>query len=772
LLDIEKTAMVCALRPVGRIWRFRDTLGFARAAPKLTDAIVDMKPQAERSTQEVLAGLVERVTYHNAENGFSVLRAKARGHRDVVTVVGHAATIAAGEWITASGEWVNDRTHGQQFRARFLRTSPPTSADGIEKYLSSGMIRGVGPVYAKKLVRAFGEKVFDVIEATPDRLREVDGIGPVRAASILAAWAEQKAVREIMVFLHSHGVGTARAVRIFKTYGADAIQVMTENPYRLARDIRGIGFKTADAIAMKLGVEKTAMMRVRAGISYALTEAMDEGHCGLPTQELMPLAEKLLEVPQELVRTALGLELQEGTVIADQVGETACVFLAGLHRAERTIAERLMRLANGALPWPWIDPDKALPWVEKHIGLALAESQAAAIRLALTSKVLVMTGGPGVGKTTIVKAILRILAAKGTDILLCAPTGRAAKRMTEATGFEAKTIHRLLEVDPKSGGFKRGDDNPLDCDLLVVDETSMVDVMLMQALMKAVPDKAAFLIVGDIDQLPSVGPGQVLADIISSGAVPVVRLTEVFRQAAQSRIITSAHRINHGSIPDLSTPETGSDFYFVQADDPETAVGRIIELVKTRIPRRFGLDPIRDIQVLCPMNRGGVGARSLNIELQAALNPAGDRKVERFGWTFAPDDKVMQIENDYDKEVYNGDIGYINDVDPNGGEVVASFDGRAITYGFGELDTLVPAYAVTIHKSQGSEYPAVVIPVMTQHYAMLQRNLLYTGVTRGKRLVVLVGQKKAVAIAVRNVSGRRRWSKLAEWLHFAPPSSL
>ena len=410
-----------------------------------------------------------------------------------------------------------------------------------------------------------------------------------------------------------------------------------------------------------------------------------------------------------------------------------------------------------------------MPWVEKRIGIILAESQVAAIRLALMSKVLVMTGGPGVGKTTIVRAILRILAAKGVRLLLCAPTGRAAKRMTEATGFEAKTIHRLLEVDPKGGGFKRGEDNPLDCDLLVVDEASMVDVMLMQALMKAIPDKAALLIVGDIDQLPSVGPGQVLADVIASGAVPVVRLTEVFRQAAQSRIITSAHRINQGSIPDLSPPGVDSDFYFVQADDPETAVPRIIELVKTRIPKRFGLDPIRDVQVLCPMNRGGVGARSLNIELQAALNPAGDRKVERFGWTFAPGDKVMQIENDYDKDVYNGDVGNIDAVDPAEGELVVNFDGRAVTYGFGELDTLVPAYAATIHKSQGSEYPAVVIPIMTQHYAMLQRNLLYTGVTRGKRLVVLVGQKKAIAIAVRNVSGRRRWSKLAEWLRPKSP---
>jgi exodeoxyribonuclease V alpha subunit len=382
----------------------------------------------------------------------------------------------------------------------------------------------------------------------------------------------------------------------------------------------------------------------------------------------------------------------------------------------------------------------------------------------LMSKVLVITGGPGVGKTTIVNSILRILAAKHVNLLLCAPTGRAAKRMTEATGLEAKTIHRLLEVDPKSGGFKRGSDNPLECDLLVVDETSMVDVMLMQALLRAVPNHSALLIVGDIDQLPSVGPGQVLADVISSGAVPVVRLTEVFRQAAKSRIITTAHRINQGIIPDLGKPDGDSDFYFVQADDPEIAVPKIVELVKTRIPQRFGLDPIRDIQVLCPMNRGGVGARSLNIQLQAALNPAGERKVERFGWTFAPGDKVMQIENDYDKEVYNGDIGYVDDVDADDGELLATFDGRKVSYPFGELDTLVPAYAATIHKSQGSEYPAIVIPVLTQHYPMLQRNLLYTGVTRGKRLVVIVGQKKAVAIAVRNVSGRRRWSKLNEWL--------
>jgi exodeoxyribonuclease V alpha subunit len=712
----------------------------------------------------VLAGVVERVTFHNPETGFCVLRVKARGQRDLVTVVGHAAVITAGEWVTASGEWVNDRVHGQQLKARFLRTSAPTSIDGIEKYLGSGMIRGIGPVYARKLVKAFGEKVFDIIEGEPARLREVTGIGAVRAAKITEAWADQKTVREIMVFLHSHGVGTARAVRIFKTYGSDAVQVMSENPYRLARDIRGIGFKTADAIAQRLGIAKTAMIRVRAGISYALTEATNDGHCGLPLEELLPLAGALLEVEATLVQTALDLELAEGTVVADRVGETQCVFLARLHRAERAIAEDLLQLLAGDLPWPSIDAERALPWIEAKTGLELAASQVEAIRLALRSKVLVITGGPGVGKTTIVNAILRILAAKDTALQLCAPTGRAARRMTEATGFPARTIHRLLETDPRAGGFKRDEHNPIECDLLVIDESSMVDVVLMQALLAAVPKQAALLIVGDIDQLPSVGPGQVLADIIGSGAVPVIRLTEIFRQAAQSRIIVNAHRVNQGLLPDLARPEGDSDFYFVPADEPEAAVARVVELVKARMPRRFGFDPIRDIQVLCPMNRGGVGARSLNIELQAALNPAGEKKVERFGWTFAPGDKVMQIENDYDKDIFNGDIGYVDDVDPEAAELVASFDGRPVTFLFGELDSLVPAYAATIHKSQGSEYPAVVIPLLTQHYTMLQRNLLYTGITRGKKLVVLVGQKKAVAIAVKNVAGRRRWSKLAEWL--------
>jgi exodeoxyribonuclease V alpha subunit len=539
---------------------------------------------------------------------------------------------------------------------------------------------------------------------------------------------------------------------------------MSENPYRLAKDIRGIGFKTADAIASRLGIEKTAMIRVRAGISYALTEALNDGHCGLPVNELSSLAERLLEVPAALIETAMAFELAEKTIVKDSVEETECVFLAGLYQSEKGIAERILRLTAGKPTWPEIEAAKAIDWLANKSAFVLADSQKQAVELALASKVLVITGGPGVGKTTIVNSILRILKAKHVEMLLCAPTGRAAKRMSEATGHEAKTIHRLLEVDPQSGGFRKDQDNPLDTDLLVVDEASMIDVPLMHALVKAVPSRAALLIVGDIDQLPSVGPGQVLADVIASVAVPVVRLTEVFRQAAQSRIVTMAHRINKGEMPEFEKPEGESDYYFVEANEPERAVDVIMELVRQRIPKRFGLDPIRDIQILCPMNRGGLGARSLNIDLQKALNPPGQEKIEKFGWTFAPKDKVMQIENDYDKEVYNGDLGFITKIDAEAGEIAVNFDGREITYESGELDSLVLAYATTIHKAQGSEYPAVILPVTTQHYPMLQRNLLYTGLTRGKRLVVLVGQRKAVAIAVRNVSGRKRWSKLREWL--------
>jgi exodeoxyribonuclease V alpha subunit len=719
---------------------------------------------AQPTTTEALAGLVERVTFHNPENGFCVLRVKARGQRDLVTVVGHAATIAAGEFVQMSGAWVNDRTHGQQFRASFLKASPPTTLDGIERYLGSGMIRGIGPVYAKRLVRGFGEAVFDLIEQQPERLREVTGIGAKRAERITAGWAEQKVIREIMLFLHSNGVGTSRAVRIFKAYGADAVRVISENPYRLAKDIRGIGFRSADQIAARVGIEKTAMIRVRAGIGYALAEAMNDGHCGLPTAELTTLTGRLLEVADDLIATALTLELETGDVVTDVLEGHRCVFLTGLYRAEQTIAERLRALLSGAPPWPHIDAAKAIPWVEGRTGLLLADSQREAVERALASKVLVITGGPGVGKTTLVNSILKIVLAKQIRVALCAPTGRAAKRLSESTGLEAKTIHRLLETNPMTGEFRRTEEHPLECDLLVIDEASMVDVPLMRSLLRAVPDEAGLLIVGDVDQLPSVGPGQVLADIIACDMIPVVRLTEVFRQAAGSRVITNAHRINRGQLPELTHGKTLSDFYFIEATEPDDGVAKIIAVVRDRIPKAFGLDPIRDVQVLCPMNRGGLGARSLNIELQKALNPPGEDRVERFGWTFCPGDKVMQIENDYDREVYNGDLGIVQRIDQEESELVVAFDGRDVAYGFGELDELVLAYATTIHKSQGSEYPAVVIPLMTQHYMMLARNLLYTGVTRGKRLVVLVGQRQALAIAVRNRGSRRRWSKLREHL--------
>jgi exodeoxyribonuclease V alpha subunit len=760
----------------------------------------------ESKSTEVLAGSIERVTFHSAESGFCVLRIKARGHRELVTVVGHAAEISAGEWVTVSGQWVNSREHGQQFKASFLRASAPTTAEGIEKYLGSGMIRGIGPVYASKLVAAFGAEVFELIEQAPERLREVPGIGKVRAGRIAQAWADQKVVREIMVFLHSHGVGTARAVRIFKTYGNDAVQVMAENPYRLARDIRGIGFRTADAIAARLGIEATAMIRLRAGINYALLEASGEGHCGLPTAELLKLAGELLAVERPaappaaaagisgsrvalesgVIQTALDLELSEGSVVADTLTGEPAIFLANLYRDERRIAEALQQLVQGAAPWGTIDAARAIAWVEQRLGLELAASQKAAVQQALASKVLVITGGPGVGKTTLINAILRILAAKKLRIQLCAPTGRAAKRMAETTGLEAKTIHRLLEFDPAAYGFRRGAELPLDCDLLVVDETSMVDVPLMASLLAAIAPEAALLLVGDVDQLPSVGPGQVLSDVIGSGAVPVARLTEVFRQAASSRIITTAHAINAGKIPDLRPPAdrggngtgTGasSDFYFLPAETPEQAVNLILKLVGERIPARFGFDPIGQVQVLCPMARGGCGSRSLNIELQKLLNPDPVEQVERFGWRFAPGDKVMQIANDYEKEVFNGDVGTIDSIDADNSELSVLFPtseaggqgaaagSRVVIYGWGELDHLVPAYACTIHKSQGSEYPAVVIPLLTQHYAMLQRNLVYTGLTRGKQLVVLVGQKKALAMAVKNHLGRRRYTKLAEWL--------
>lgn len=718
---------------------------------------------ASTSTAESLSGLIERVTFHNEENGFAVLRLKAKGHRDLVTVIGNLATVTAGEWLSAEGKWVQNREHGRQFHADRLNSSAPTTRAGIEKYLGSGMVKGIGPGYAKKLVAKFGEKIFDVIETTSARLEEIPGIGKQRRRLIKEAWKEQKVVRDIMVFLHSHGVSTSRAVRIYKTYGEEAIDAVRENPYRLAADIQGIGFASADQIAGKLGIAAESLIRAAAGLNHALAAAMSQGHCSLPEAELLDAGSKLLGVEEAILRPALDQALANEELARDEIGGEIFICLPKLKFAEKIIAARISALAEAPSTYPAIDAGKAIAWCEDKTGTALADHQRAALTLALTSRALVITGGPGVGKTTLVNSILRVLRAKNVECLLCAPTGRAAKRLSESTALPAKTIHRLLEFQPGKG-FTRKESNPLKCDLLVVDEMSMVDVPLMSQLLRALPPDGHLLLVGDVDQLPSVGPGRVLGHLIESGRIPVARLTEVFRQAAGSRIITNAHRVNRGELPETDAPD--SDFFFIEREEPEQALPTLLNLVKKRIPAKFGLNAIDDVQVLSPMHRGLLGVRELNVRLQESLNPARPDKpyVEKFGSRFQVGDRVIQTRNNYDKDAFNGDIGRVARVDAEERDVVVNLDGREVVYDFGELDELALAYAITIHKSQGSEFPAVVIPVTTQHYMMLQRNLIYTGMTRGRNLVVLIGQKKALAMAVKNNRMSKRYSGLLERL--------
>ncbi len=712
-----------------------------------------------------LSGTVERVTFHTEDTGYSVLKVKVKGRHEPVTVTGKVPLIHEGEVIAAEGEWVNVAEYGRQFKAEQIQTTTPNSREGIEKYLASGLIEGIGPVYAKKLVDKFGEEVFDIIEQNSARLQEVPGVGKKRRVEIKSSWEKQKTVREIMIFLHRHGISTGKAVKIFKQYGAAAMDTVAQHPYQLARDIHGIGFKTADGIAQRTGIAPESAERLRAGLFHLLLAAGSEGHTALPRDILLTKATELLGVPVGVIEPVLGAAVESSELRQETITETALIFPPHLASAEEQIARRLQKLAAQPAAYPAMDAEKALAWVQRNSGKELAAGQAEAVRQALTQRVLIITGGPGVGKTTILQSILRILSAKGVQPVLAAPTGRAARRMSETTGLEAKTIHRLLEYAPGGEGFKKNASSPLNGDLFVLDETSMVDVSLMASFLRAVPETGHLLLVGDVDQLPSVGPGTVLKDLIDSETLPVARLTEVFRQAAESRIIQAAHAINQGKMPWVPKPAPPeSDYHFIERETPEAIADTIVHLAKERIPQAFRLDPIQDIQVLCPMNRGMLGTANINQLLQQALNPPGDwqkPECERYGLTFRQGDKVIQTRNNYDKDVFNGDIGRITGIQADPLEVLVEFeDGRQAVYESGDVDELRPAYAITIHKSQGSEFPAVIIPVSTQHFVMLQRNLLYTGVTRGRRLVILVGDPKALGMAVRTVGAGKRWGGL------------
>lgn len=717
--------------------------------------------------------MVERVTYHTEETGYCVLKVIPKGAREIISLIGKAPRVVAGEHFEATGRWESTRDYGRQFKAETLKLNRPDSSEAIAKYLGSGLIEGIGPAYAKRLVKKFGSQVFEIIENESARLEGVEGIGKKRRQEIRESWMKQKSVHNIMLFLHQHGISSSRALRIYKTYGEEALSVLTSNPYRLAQDIHGVGFKTADTIARQMGIQEEAPERLRAGLLHTLESAAGSGHCCLPEPEVVKQGSAVLGcdpalLPPEIGRLIATEELERHFLEGGPV-----LYLPWLRAAEQSIARSLTGLARQPAAYPPLDLQAALDRAREESGKELAASQRQAVETALKNRCLVITGGPGVGKTTILRTLLGILERQKVKLVLAAPTGRAARRMAESTGIEAKTLHRLLEYQgPGTWGRHRG--KPLQGDLFVVDECSMLDAPLMAQFLSALPDGAHLLLVGDADQLPSVGPGMVLNDLIASGEIPCVRLTEIFRQAATSRIIISAHEINQGRVPDLK-PQRDGDFFFLETRSPEETCDTIVELARQRLPARYKFDPIQDIQVLTPMNRHLLGTHNLNAALQSALNPPNELKyeIERFQTTFRTGDKVIQTQNNYDKDVFNGDIGHIASIETEPLKVSVRFDGgRLVDYEPGELDELQLAYAMTVHKSQGSEFPCVIIPVSGQHFVLLERSLIYTAVTRAKKLVVLVGDPKALRMAVSRQGSRRRWTGLQELLKHSSPLTL
>jgi exodeoxyribonuclease V alpha subunit len=717
---------------------------------------------------EQLHATVRRVRFHNRDTGFTVLLARRDDTREEVTIVGSFPHFDPDEAIVASGRWKDDRKWGRQFEAESVSMVVPTSRDGIARYLAAGHVKGIGATLAERLLDQFWTDLLRVLDRELDRLLDIPGIGRGKLAKITESWNAQRAVRDLLMFLAQHGLGGARAFRIHRLYGSHAVSLIRENPYRLAAEIRGIGFDTADKMAISLGFEKDSPERARAGLRHVVGKAREHGDCGIALAEAVANGAELLGVPDEIVEAAAVDAVAEGELIAEELEGRTTLFSSFLHAAETRIAETLIALTRQPPPWPRIDIKAAISRAAAGAAIELDPEQREAVDTVLRSKVSVITGGPGVGKTTLVNVVLAIFQSLGLDVALAAPTGRAAKRLGESTGTAAQTLHRLLETNAHGDGFHRNEDNPLVHDVVIVDETSMVDVPLFDALLRAMPEEAALVIVGDADQLPSIGPGQVLHDVISSGRVPAVRLTRIHRQAQASDIVVNAHRINRGESPRF---DSDRDMFLFPAPSSEAALRHVVDLVKEKLPRKFGLETLRDVQVLSPMRNGSAGVNALNETLQRVLNPP-DRHTVRIerpnGVVFLRGDKVMQIENDYDKSVFNGDVGVIAAIEPVTEKFTVDFGaGLIVDYHFDEADQLTLAYAVTIHKSQGSEYRGVILTLLPQHHVMLQRNLLYTAVTRGKDVVVIVGDRNSIDRAVRTSRSGERCTRLGHLLRRA-----